>query len=103
MSNPWTWEISYPKGATCRAIIWEGKEVAIVNARGDFDDDTEADLAAGLAHAGRMHLLLRNIQEDIRKTGDISAATKTEIDAVIMSVATINPGKYEEAEEENAL
>ena len=100
MTAPWSWTISYPKGATCRAIMWEGKEVAIVNARGDFTEDTEADLAAGLAHAGRMHMLLRTIQEDIRSTGDISAATKTEIDAVLVSVAVIDTGKYEEADED---
>ena len=98
MPNPWSWTISYPRGAACRAIMWGDKEVAIVNARGDFDEDTEADLAAGLAHSGRMHLLLRSIQEDIRKTGDISINTKTEIDAVLFSVATIDAGVREEDE-----
>lgn len=66
MSDTWVWTIFYPPGATCRTIMWNGKEVAVVNARGDFDESTEADLAAGLAHTARMHLILRNIREDAR-------------------------------------
>lgn len=100
MSDPWSWTVSYPPGATCRAIMWDGKEVAVVNARGDFTEDTEADLAAGLAHAGHMHMLLRKIQSDIRRDGDISASTKSEIDAVITSVAVIDTGHYVELDNE---
>jgi hypothetical protein len=100
MPDPWSWTISYPKGATCRAIMWGDKEVAIVNARGDFTEDTEADLAAGLAHSGRMHMLLRRIQDEIRNDGDLSKATVDEIHNVIASVATMDAGVYEERDDD---
>ena len=79
-------------GAICRTIMWQGKEVALVNPRGDFDDKTEQGLAAGFAHAGKMHLLLKKIAG---KTS-LSEETWKEITEILEGVETIDVGHYQE-------
>src|SRR3546814_1493806 len=64
MGFSWEWTITYEPGATCRSIMWSGREVAVINPRGDFDEQTESDLSAGIAHAARMHLFLRRLRQD---------------------------------------
>lgn len=89
------WTISYAPGATTRSIVWNGKEVALVNPSGDFTEDTEADLAAGLAFAGRMHNCLKMINTDLRN-GGVKPETAREISDILVGVHTIDPGRYDE-------
>jgi len=55
------WVCRAPRGAITRSIHWRGKEVALVNARGDLDDRTEADIAMGLRATPLMDKALRTI------------------------------------------
>lgn len=43
------WECVVPAGAICRSILWNGREVAHVNPRGDLDDETEGQIAMAMA------------------------------------------------------
>lgn len=43
------WECVAPAGAVTRSILWQGREVALVNPRGDLDDQTEGQIAMAMA------------------------------------------------------
>lgn len=94
--NPWDWTVRYEPGETTRTVMWNGKEVANVNPRGDFDEETEAQLAAGLAFAARMHRCLKMIAVDEKTTPD----TMKEITDILHGVNTIDVGTYTEPPED---
>ena len=96
MNNDWT--VVMPRGAICRSIVWRGKEVAYVNPAGDFDEETEKDLAAGIAHAGKMHALLRKIGA-LPRTQPLSDSLQGELTDLLTSIETIDVGRYVEVEE----
>lgn len=100
MPGPADWTIQFNPGAVCRTIMWQGQEVALVNPRGDFSDADESDLAAGLAHSGRMHACLKRIDGDLNSGGGmLTQATIAELRAVLASVMTIDTGRYIEPDE----
>ena len=65
-----------------------------MNPRGDFTDDTEQGLAAGIAFAGRMHMLLKSIKID-----GLTDSRRKELEIILHRIETIDPGKYQEREE----
>ncbi len=98
-SDPWDWTIAYPKGATCRSIMWADKEVALINPRGDFREDTEADLAVGIAHAGRMHMILIRIGAELERAGCLTDYTVADVKSVLASIAAMDAGTYQESDD----
>jgi len=91
MSTPWDWSIKYAPGDTCRTVMWSGKEVAVVNPRGDFTEETEANLAVGIAFSARMHRALKRIARDRYLSDDMLA----EICAIKTDMERTDPGRYD--------
>ena len=96
MTSPTDWTISMAPGAICRTIMWQGKEVALVNPRGDFDDNTEQGLAAGFAHAGKMHSLLGALAKYVKRDAPLPDHMWQQIDVLLANVETIDVGHYQE-------
>lgn len=55
------WECVAPGGAVTRSIVWRGREVALINPRGDLDDITEGRIAMGMRATPVMDKALRTI------------------------------------------
>ena len=93
------WSVEIKPGEITRRIVWGHKQVAIVNPYGDFTDDTEKDLAAGLAFSAKMHLALRGVLYDIEnRDGHLQDATKRAVRAVLTGIDTIDVGVMVETE-----
>ena len=86
------WTVAFPPGAICRSVMWSGKEVAHVNPAGDFTDETEAGLAAGIAHSAKMHRLIRRLADDATAPEGL----RKDALALLTSVERMNTGQYEE-------
>lgn len=79
------WTIEIEPGDITRRIMWQSKEVALVNPRGDFTDDTEKDLAIGIAHAAKMHMFLRGLS-----AVKLPPQKQDEFDALMRSIETMD-------------
>lgn len=90
------WTIRYEPGAISRTIMWNNKEVALVNPVGDFDEETEGNLAAGLAFAARMHRVLKMVSNE---KGILSTDTLKEVNDTLNGVKMIDVGTYIEVED----
>jgi hypothetical protein len=55
------WECVAPDGAISRSILWNGREVALVNPRGDIDDETEGQIAMAMAALPLLDATIRTI------------------------------------------
>ena len=55
------WQCTAREGAITRLIEWNGREVALVNPRGDLDDRTEGQIAMGLCATPALDKALRVI------------------------------------------
>lgn len=95
---PWEWTVTFLPGDICRTIMCGTKEVAYCNPRGDWTDAEEADFSAGIAHAAKMHMLLRQIASE---GPTLSDATVANIKRLMANVENMDTGRYVEPEEED--
>lgn len=99
IDNSTNWTVEIQPGEICRRVMWNGKEVATVNSRGDFDDETEKGLAAGLAHAGRMCAMLRALLKFTDHTKPIPPHMLEAMAALDASILTMDVGECVELED----
>lgn len=98
MPEPYDWRITYGTAPT-RSIMWGDKEVAIINPRGDFDEATESDLAAGICFAARMHIALQALVKAVT-VGDVPPGMLADCRLLLDRVATIDTGRHIETEDD---
>jgi hypothetical protein len=55
------WTCAAEEGTVTRSIVWGGREVALVNPRGDIDDETEGQIAMAMRALPLMDAALRAI------------------------------------------
>ncbi len=55
------WSCEAALGSVTRSVVWQGREVALVNPRGDLDDSTEGQIAMAMASLPTMDAALRSI------------------------------------------
>lgn len=98
MTQPWDWHIEMEPGAICRTVVWGKKEVALVNPCGDFTDETERDLAAGIAFSARMHKMLRELGDDA-SLALLPNHLREEIHSILRGIENIDTGSYQEIDQ----
>lgn len=86
------WECVASDGAITRSIMWRGREVALINPRGDLDDITEGQIAMGMRATPVMDKALRAIcvlanQPD--STALIGSIARAAIDTVMRAAPTV--------------
>lgn len=55
------WRCVAGPGAVTRSIVWRGQEVALVNPRGDIDDETEGQIAMAIRAIPTLDAAMRSI------------------------------------------
>lgn len=93
--KPDDWRVEIAPSEIVRRVMWGKKEVATINSRGDFTDATEQGLAAGIAHAAKMHNLLKRIRDYAVLEKEVEKA----ISDLLHSIETIDVGVMTEPQE----
>ncbi len=64
------WDVIAPYGCITRLIVYHGREVARINPAGDFDDETEGQIAMGMRAMPAACIALRRIRDLTARDGD---------------------------------
>lgn len=91
------WTCEAEVGAVTRSIMWNGREVALVNPRGDIDDTTEGQIAMAMRALPVMDATLRAIIVLAEKAENLELIQKV-AESVIAFVEVEAP-KIEEPED----
>jgi hypothetical protein len=93
------WRCVASKGAITRSIVWNDREVALVNPRGDLDDVVEGQIAMAIRALPLMDAALRAIIVMSSDPADFSSLIRKTAESVIAYVEMPAPEIVEHDDE----